>query len=170
MNVDLLFRKRTPLTEWGLPWLRGGETHPWAANRNPNGEACVSAILVRSLLSALDGGLSRAQRWNYGVSAAVASHSRAGYSASCWLEYTLADGSALSRAGLPHGEPDKITYHLGVLAIVETLVDPIRALDFWQAYAQLLAAYKIHGKEPELKEALCRAVDELYYWCAPSKL
>jgi len=50
------------------------------------------------------------------------------------------------RAGLPHGEPDKVTYHLGVLAIIEALVDPTRSLDFWQAYAQLLAAYKVHAK------------------------
>ena len=87
MNVDLLFRKRTPLTEWGLPWLRGGETHPWAARRNPNREACVSAILVRSLLSALEGSILSADLLRDGVEAGIASHRCAGATATCWWEF-----------------------------------------------------------------------------------
>ena len=55
MDTVLLFRKRTPLTDDRLPWLRGSEEHPWAARRNTSGKGVVSAILVRALLSALEG-------------------------------------------------------------------------------------------------------------------
>jgi len=51
MDTVLLFRKRTPLTEDGLPWLRGAEEHPWTARRNASGKGVVSAILVRALLT-----------------------------------------------------------------------------------------------------------------------
>lgn len=34
MDTVLLFRKRTPLTDDRLPWLRGSEEHPWIARRN----------------------------------------------------------------------------------------------------------------------------------------
>lgn len=52
MDTVLLFRKRTPLTDDRLPWLRGSEEHPWTARRNTSGKGVVSAILVRALLSA----------------------------------------------------------------------------------------------------------------------
>ncbi len=55
MDTLLLFRKRTPLVEDHIPWLRGGEEHSWTARRNRTGKAAVSAILVRALLSTLDG-------------------------------------------------------------------------------------------------------------------
>jgi MoxR-like ATPase len=163
MNVDLLFRKRTPLSEWGLPWLRGGETHPWIARRNPTREAVASAILVRSLLSALEGSILSADLLSDGVEAAVNSHSRAGVTTFCWWEFGHLVGTS-PRLGIPHGEPDKVTYHLGVLAIVDALVEPEKAGDFWQAYASLVAAFKAHGKAEAIKEPLCRSADELYYW------
>ena len=34
MDTYLLFRKKAPLTEDGLPWLRGAETHTFTAKRN----------------------------------------------------------------------------------------------------------------------------------------
>lgn len=163
MNIDLLFRKRTPLAEWGLPWLCGGELHPWTARRNPNRQAVASAILVRALLSALEGSILSAGLLRGGLEATVASHSRLGAAALCWWEFASPDG-APGRLGIPHGEPNKVTYHLGVLGIVEALSAPEQAADFWQAYTPLADAYQTHGKAPAIKETLCRAADELYYF------
>jgi len=60
MDTMLLFRKRTPLTDDHLPWLRGGEEHPWLARRNSRGKGVVSAILGRALASVLDGSMLKA--------------------------------------------------------------------------------------------------------------
>ena len=38
MDTVLLFRKRTPLTDDRLPWLRGSEEHPWTTRRNASGK------------------------------------------------------------------------------------------------------------------------------------
>jgi hypothetical protein len=129
MDTVLLFRKRTPLTEDGLPWLRGLQEHPWTARRNTSGKGVVSAILVRALLSALEGSVLKADRsrsTNY-VNAVVRSHSRPETAAECWLDWSS------SRCGVPHGGEtvgtfgSAVTYHLGVLAIVQALGEPERA-------------------------------------------
>jgi hypothetical protein len=62
MDTVLLFRKRTPLTDDRLPWLRGSEEHPWTARRNTSGKGVVSAILVQALLNALDSSVLVAHR------------------------------------------------------------------------------------------------------------
>ena len=36
----------------------------------------------------------------------------------CWLDWSS------NRCGVPHGEETKVTYHLGVLAIVQALGEP----------------------------------------------
>jgi MoxR-like ATPase len=160
MDTVLLFRKRTPLTDDRLPWLRGSEEHPWAARRNTSGKGVVSAILVRALLSALEGSVLEAgrSRSNNHVRAVVRSHSTPETAAECWLDWSS------SRCGVPHGEETKVTYHLGVLAIVQTLGYPDLARDFWQAYTGLLGAFRQYGRSAEIKEPLCRAADELYFW------
>jgi hypothetical protein len=108
MDTVLLFRKRTPLTDDRLPWLRGSEEHPWAARRNASGKGVVSAILVRALLSALDGSVLEAHRSRSAshVRAVVRSHSTPETAAECWLDWSS------SRCGVPHGEATKVTYHL----------------------------------------------------------
>jgi len=82
MNTILLFRKRSPLAEDGLPWLRGSEEHPWPARRNPSGKGVVSAILIRSLLTVLNGCVMEAWTANPAnqVQATVNSHSMPGHS------------------------------------------------------------------------------------------
>ncbi len=55
-------------------------------------------------------------------------------------------------------------YHLGAFSIVQALGDPDLARDFWQAYTGLLGAYRQYGRWAEIKEPLCRAADELYFW------
>lgn len=61
MDIYLLFRKKSPLTEEGLPWLRGAYEHEFTAKRNTTGRAVVSAVLVRSLLACLDGAVQYAE-------------------------------------------------------------------------------------------------------------
>lgn len=160
MDTVLLFRKRTPLTDDRLPWLRGSEEHSWTARRNTSGKGVVSAILVRALLSALEGSVLEANRSRSAshVHAVVRSHSKPETAAECWLDWLS------SRCGVPHGDETKVTYHLGVLAIVQALGEPELARDFWQAYTGLLGAFRQYGRSAEIKEPLCRAADELYFW------
>ena len=159
MDTLLLFRKHTPLSEDGLPWLSGAEEHAWPACRNSSGKGVVSAILVRSLLCTLEGNVLEAYRNPSAqlVRLVVRSRSKPSVAAGCWLDWSS------QRCGVPHGELNKVTYHLGVLAIVQSLADPEVTQDFWQAYAALLAAFRQYGRSVEVKEALCRACDELYY-------
>lgn len=156
MDASLLFRKKAALTEDGLDWLKGSDEFPFTAKRNPTGKAAVSAILIRALLAALDGNILQATALPTGLAAQVVSKSTPGAAAWCWN-----DGDTWF---LPHGEPNKITYHLGVLFIAWALAEPARAADFWNAYAHLLAGYQTHGKTAAIKEQLVRAGDELYYF------
>jgi MoxR-like ATPase len=158
MEIYLLFRKRTSLADDGLPWLNGSEEHSYTAVRNSERRGSVSAILVRSLLSVLDGNVISASSFDGGVEAVVKSTSRPGAVSLCWLDWNI------SRGGIPHGDPRKITYHLGVLAMLDALSDPVQAKDLWKSYASLLEVYRRSGRSEEIKEALCRAADELYYF------
>jgi len=158
MNVSLLFRKRSPLKEEDMPWISGAETHSWTAKRNATGEASVSAILVRALVCALEGNVTEAAIWAKGAAVAVTSRSTPGAVGQCAVEW------GRGKCFIPHGAPDKVTYHVGVLAIVDALGFPDQSADFLTAYYDLLAQYRQHGKHLAIKEALCRAADELYYW------
>jgi MoxR-like ATPase len=160
MDTMLLFRKHTPLSEDGLPWLSGAEEHAWTARRNTSGKGVISAILVRSLLCTLEGNVLEAYRNPSAdlVRLVVRSHSAPSTAAGCWLDWST------QRCGVPHGELNKVTYHLGVLAIVQSLAAYEQAQDFWQAYASLLASFRQYGHSAEIKETLCRACDELYYF------
>jgi MoxR-like ATPase len=159
MDTEYLFRKHTPMTEDRLPWLRGSEEHSWTAKRNTSGRGVVSAILVRALLSALEGSILEAHHSisaDY-VQAVVRSCTKPGTKAACWLDWSS------NRCGVPHGEEAKVTYHLGVLAIVQSLADPCHSQDFWQAYLELLRAFREVGRSAEIKASLCLAADELYF-------
>jgi hypothetical protein len=164
MDAHLLFRKKAALTEDGLPWLRGGSAYPHPARRNTSGKAVVSAILVRALLAALEGQIQRALRQSNGVAVEVSSKSNPGTTAWC--------AQVNNALCLPHGDANKVTYHFGVVFIIEALAHPHTAGDFWAAYAELLHAYQQHGKQSGLLPTLVRASDELYYFArygAPSQ-
>ena len=115
--------------------LRGSEEHPWTARRNTSGKGVESAILVRALLSALEGSVLEANRSRSAshVRAVVRSHSTPDTAAECWLDWSS------SRCGVPYSDEtvgtfgSAVTYHLGVLAIVQALGEPELAQDFWQA-------------------------------------
>jgi hypothetical protein len=159
MDNQLLFRKRTPLTEDHLPWLCGSEEHPYVARRNASGKGIVSAILVRALISTLEGNVLEAECSTSAdlVRLEVRSLSRPRTVSRCWLDWLN------SHCGIPHGETTRITYHLGVLVIVQALADPVAAADFWNAYLLLLEVFCKYGRSGEIKPALCHAADELYY-------
>jgi hypothetical protein len=159
MDIQLLFRKSTPLIDDHLPWLAGSEEHRFIARRNPSGRGIVSAILVRALMSTLEGNVLEAYSANSGdpLRLVVRSLSRPGSVSRCWLDWSN------NRCGIPHGELTKVTYHLGVLVIVQALTHPVAANDFWKAYASLMQVFRKYGRSGEIKEALCRAADELYY-------
>jgi hypothetical protein len=156
MEAHLLFRKKAALTEDGLDWLRGSETFAAGARRDTTGRVAVSAILVRALLAALDGHLLQALYPSSGPVAQVTSKTTPGAAAWCWREH--------DDVYLPNGEAEKITYHLGMLFIVEALAAPNLAADFWAAYRTLKEAWDEHGRHVEIKTALVVAADELYYF------
>ena len=157
MDIYLLFRKKAPLTEDNLPWLKGAETHSFTAKRNTSGSASVSAILVRALLACLDGAVEYAESDGLdNLAARVRSSSTPGSFAQCALR-------GLSFF-IPHGDPRKVTYHLGVLSILRALDNPAKAADFWETYQALQTAFLAHGRGEAIRENLCRAADEAYYW------
>jgi len=154
VDTHLLFRKRHQLDE--VPFaMRGDEIHTCLARRNTTGQARPSAILVRALLAALQGSVTEAWTSNSSVFAVVQSNSRPGTGATC----------SMTRDAfyIPHGAPDKVTYHVGVLALVAALAQPERAKDLLEAYADLLKGYQTHGLAEPIKSALLRAADELYF-------
>jgi hypothetical protein len=129
MNISLLFRKRTALTEDGFPWLDVGEVHAYPARRNPTGVARVSAILVRALAACMEGNVLEARSERDNIAALVKSRSTSGASWCMWFE-----GSFL----IPHGSSDKITYHVGVLSLLRAVQNPSAARDLLESYLTLL--------------------------------
>jgi len=163
MDIYLFFRKKTPLTEEGMPWLSGAEEHSQAARRNTSGRAAVSAVLVRSLLACLDGAVVHAETDSSGdIIARVRSSSAPHNLAHCALK-----GQTFC---LPHGEPNKVTYHVGVLALLRALLHPAQAADLWSAYQALQIDYQANGRVAAIKDSLCRACDELYFWARYANL
>ena len=156
MDIYLFFRKKSPLTEEGMPWLSGAEEHAATARRNSSGRAAVSAVLVRSLLACLDGAVVHAETSSSGDIIARVRSSSTPHS----LAYCALKGQTFC---LPHGEPNKITYHVGVLALLRALLHPSQAADLWDAYQALQIDYKANGRVVAIKDSLCRACDELYY-------
>ena len=82
------FQKHYPLTDDRLPWLRGSEEPPRTAHRNTSGKGVVSAILVRALLSALEGSVLEANhsRSASHIRAVRRSRSTPDTAAECWLD------------------------------------------------------------------------------------
>ncbi len=161
MNISTLFRKRSPMTDEGMPWLNCSQEHTWTAKRNTTGKAAPSAILIRALISAIEGGIvdinANAARTLLRVQ--VKSTSTPGAVAFCWIDW-----SSAARYNIPHGEGEKITYHLGALGIVTALANPNEAVDFLEAYKSLMLDFRRNGKSEFIRPTLCRAADELYYW------
>jgi nitric oxide reductase NorQ protein len=157
MDIWLLFRKKSPMTDEGIPWLKGAEEHSYIAKRNATGRALVSAVLVRALLACLDRAVLYAE--GHSATGKIVARVRSS-SAPSSQAYCALQGSDFY---IPHGQPNKVTYHIGVLVVLQALVNPAKAGDFLEAYQQLLQAYQTHGRDATIRPALCRAADELYY-------
>jgi MoxR-like ATPase len=156
MDITLLFRKHSALAEEGLPWLIGNEEHPYLARRNDTGRANVSAVLVRSLLYCLEGAVLDGYVTSYGVLGSVRSKTSSSVISACWV-----DGNNYY---IPHGEARKVTYHIGILAMLQALAAPAGAQDFLLAYHRLLVDFRKHGASADIRGSLLQAGDELYYF------
>ncbi len=172
LTPGLFFRKKSPLTDWGLPFVRGAEEHKYLARRNTTGHAAASAQLVRALVAAISGhvtaiAVSQIQFFTdgdvqTGLSATVRRHSAPSRTATAWLT----EGA---RWGVPHAGA---SYYVGLLAILDAMAevaikgpeDDNPVWDFWSAYYRLLVEYERYGKSENIKPALLLAADELYHW------
>ncbi len=172
LTPGLFFRKKTPLTDWGLPFVRGAEEHKHLAKRNFTGRSAASAQLVRALIAAISGhvtaiAVSQVQFFTdgdvqTGLTATVRRHSAPSKTATVWLT----EGA---RWGVPHASA---SYYVGLLAILDAMAevahkgpeDDNPVWDFWSAYYRLLVEYERHGKSENIKPALLLAADELYHW------
>jgi MoxR-like ATPase len=65
---------------------------------------------------------------------------------------------------IPHGSANQITYHIGVLALLQALLAPDSSQDLIGSYRDLLHAYLRIGRTPDIKPYLLQAADELYFW------
>ncbi|MBI9044600.1 MAG: MoxR family ATPase [Anaerolineaceae bacterium] len=157
-DFSSLYRKKGPLAEDGLAWLRGDVKMKYPAIRNRSGIASVSSTLVRALLSALDGQIVEALSEKDGstIHARVRSKSKRSRINRCGVErhtcyfYPFAETST--------------TKLFGVVGILQALKNPRKAFDFLNAYHTLLSAYQMYGKGNSVGPALVEAQDELYYW------
>ncbi len=158
MDTHLLFRKKQQIDE--VPFaLRGDETHTHLAKRNTTGQARPSAILVRTLIHALNGNVLRAFYDHGQIAAAVRSSSDPSKTVTCHWDGKPVDGTAY----IPNGAPDKVTYHIGVLALCEALARPEAYGELLDAYQELLDAHCANGLVAAIKPQLLRAADELYF-------
>lgn len=175
--MPFLFRKRTPLEE--VPFITGCERHSHVSSHNKTGTATVSAILVRALYYALQGFVLDAQYDNDGFCLKVSSASSASSFGFASLQSLSPDGTStpVVRLSFPHGEPTKITYHVGLLFLAMGLrqAKPAASLGFHGAvdatplaisFLNLLKAYEDNRRtfSEALKPFLLQTADELYYF------
>ena len=165
MNVHVLFGSKKSLEDWGAGWLQGGKEHTHLAARNTSGKASLSGTLAKSLLAVLKSSVNSAMicellldgHTQRGYFAEVASHSSPGKTHQCWLTEDR------THFGIPFGGAGNITYHVGILGVLDALAQMREAREFWQAYADLLEAFNGWGLSPDIEGEFLKAADELYY-------
>jgi len=164
MNVHALFGSKKTLTDWGAGWLKGGMEHMHLAARNATGKASLSGTLAKSLIAVLTGSVQSAMacelivdKNRVGYHAVVSSHSSLGKTHECWMTKDR------DKYGFPFGGAGNITYHVGILPILEALEHMQETRDFWLAYADLIKAFNGWGLSPDIKEEFLKTADELYY-------
>ncbi len=163
MDTSLLFRKRSALTEEGLPWLRADErSAAWCARRNLTGEAGVSAILIRAVQAAAQHHAICDVRFSAKDGRPLLIVSSTSKSTGKVIESYLWSGSPWL-AYLPNGSPDRATYYLGLLVLAEAMAAPTAYGDLLDAYEDLITATKGGAILAAHKDLLCRVADEIYY-------
>ena len=164
MNVHALFGSKKTLADWGAGWLKGGLEHTHLAVRNTTGKASLSGTLGKSLIAVLTDSVQSAMACELivdinraGYHAVVSSHSSPGKTHECWMTEDR------DKYGFPFGGAGNITYHVGILPILEALDHMEEARDFWLAYADLIKAFNGWGLSPDIKGEFLKAADELYF-------
>lgn len=164
MNVRALFGSKKSLVDWSAGWLKGGMEHTFLAVRNATGKASLSGTLGKSLIAVLTGSVQSAMACELiadinrvGYHALVSSHSSPGKTHECWMTKDR------DKYGFPFGGAGNITYHVGILPILEALDHMEETRDFWLAYADLLQAFNGWGLSPDIKDEFLKAADELYF-------
>ena len=164
MNVHVLFGSKKTLEDWGAGWLKGGLEHTFLAARNATRKASLSGTLAKSLIAVLTNSVQSAMACELmvdknraGYHGVVSSHSSPGKSNKCWMT------SDRDKYGFPFGGAGNITYHVGILPILEALDHMEEARAFWLAYADLIKAFNGWGLSPDIKDEFLKAADELYY-------
>ena len=164
MNVHALFGSKKSLGDWGADWLKGGMEHSFLAVRNTAGKASLSGTLAKSLIAVLTDSVQSAMACELivdinrvGYHAVVSSHSSPGKTHECWMTKDR------DKYGFPFGGAGNITYHVGIMPILEALDHMEESRDFWFAYANLLEAFSGWGLSPDIRDEFLKAADELYY-------
>jgi MoxR-like ATPase len=161
MEDYLLFRKRSPLTEEGLEFICGCEEHSLCARRNTSGRAAASAILLRALRACLEGNVVEAWTGNVGTSRHIEAQVRSTSTPGSINPCAVVDQTSYR---FVHGSPEKVTYHIGVLAMLQALASPTEAQDLIHSYHELVVEFVRSGLTPSLKAHLLKCADELYFW------
>jgi AAA domain (dynein-related subfamily) len=150
--AQVLFSRKREVENY--PWLHGGQALEFPARRN-HGASALSAMLAKGVVVALKGDVVQIQATaDGGVWVESRSQTGRGIHPVCWID---------EHAWLPRGN---VTYHLGLLALSQALLDPAAAADLLDAWEDLLACFADHARrlDETLAGLVGRAADELYYW------
>ena len=152
--TQILFSRKREVENF--PHLRGGQEIGYPARRNGKGVGRLSAMLCKAVVVAIKGEVTEISRLEPPGMVMVRSRSQSGGDLhTCYL--------AEDTVWLPRGS---VTYHLGLLAMAEALVEPAKAVDLLDALDELLQ-YRDSGggeREERYQELLMHLSDELYYW------
>jgi MoxR-like ATPase len=152
--VDILFSRRREVD--GFPWLRGGEEIAVPAKRNGR-TGKLSAMLAKSMVVMLKGDVVGITPVAEGGAQLRSLSQSGGPNHVChWL----------NEGPVAYEPRANVTYHLGLLAMVEALLRREEATDLLDAWETLLKAREANGGaiDETLVQPLATAADELYYW------
>lgn len=152
--TQVLFSRKREVD--GLPELHGGQEIHYPARRNPKPVGYLSAMLCKACVVALKGDVIGITRLEPPGTVMVRSRSQSGSD----FHHCYMVGNEV---WLPKGN---VTYHLGLLAFVEGLIEKEKATDLLEALEEVLA-YSTHptkGTDESYLKLLMHLSDELYYW------
>jgi len=137
-----------------FPQLHGGQEIRYPARRNPKSVGYLSAMLCKACVVALKGDVIGITRLEPPGIVMVRSLSQSG---SDFHHCYLVD----NKVWLPRAN---VTYHLGLLTLVEALVFKEEAKDLLDGLEELLDYGRITVDDERYLELLMHLSDELYYW------
>ncbi len=151
--TQILFSRKREIDIF--PQLHGGQEITYPARRNPNRVGYLSAMLCKACVVALKGDVIGISLLQPPGTVMVRSRSQSGSD----YYHSYLEGN---KAWLPRGS---ITYHLGLIALAEALVEKDKARDLLDALEELLDYRgKSSDADGKYQELLMHLSDELYYW------